>query len=529
MHNPISPSYARNNEIVVDRPSIIEKVVPSEVHTVKTGYVPRKLQNMLHSALKRFNVLVCHRRFGKTVFAINELIDQAVNCTLKNPQYAYIAPTYREAKRIAWQYFIDYTRSIPGVRANKTELTVYIDRTRINEFGIEEPDVIKLMLIGADDPDDLRGIYLDGSIIDEFAKCDPILWGQIVRQALADRPGWCIFIGTPKGQNHFFLRYVKAQEHEKYTWQYKLDNDINEKREYYRTFEKDLGLHENLNEPETRAILETIPKTEQEDYAAWRKFLVASQWFTTIQKASLTGILDRLEIEEMTEDLEQNEIDQELECDFAAAILGSYYGKKLSQATKDGRITKLMYNPNYPVDTYWDIGVNDKTTIWFVQKIRNNYHYIDYIEDNGKGISEYMKMLDDKPYKYGRHIWPHDGRVQEFGTGVTRQETAIRLGLKRLEIQPKQAVQDQIEAARKRLSISWFDAEKCARGLTCLTNFQKEWNSKLQKFDDKPKKDWSHHAASSFQYSSLDNRVSSFDDSGQHQQTDAIMEYDEFA
>ena len=186
-----------------------------------TGYMPRKLQQYLHNNLKRFNVLVCHRRFGKTVFSINEMIDRGLRNQLHNPQYAYIAPTYKQAKMIAWEYIIDYTRNIPGVEVNKSELSITIHRQGAKDKDGEwtkKPDKIKFILLGADSPDSLRGLYLDGSILDEYAQCDPIIWGQIVRPALADRKGWAIFIGTPKGQNHFYHRLKKAETNSTGTW-----------------------------------------------------------------------------------------------------------------------------------------------------------------------------------------------------------------------------------------------------------------------------------------------------------------------
>ena len=138
--------------------------------------------------------------FGKNYciyLLINEMIDQALRCQLHNPQFAYIAPTYKQAKMVAWEFFNDFTRNIPGVEVNKSELSITIYRPA-------RGDKIKFMLLGAESPDALRGIYLDGCILDEYAQCDPSIWGQIIRPALSDRKGWAIFIGTPKGQNHFF-------------------------------------------------------------------------------------------------------------------------------------------------------------------------------------------------------------------------------------------------------------------------------------------------------------------------------------
>ena len=111
-----------------------------KVHNVSTGYDPHTHQLSIHNELKRFSVLVCHRRFGKTVFSIMEMIDRALRSDLKNPQFAYIAPTYGQAKRVAWEYLKDFTKNIPGAKANEAELRVDIPRP-------DRDDKIRFMLI----------------------------------------------------------------------------------------------------------------------------------------------------------------------------------------------------------------------------------------------------------------------------------------------------------------------------------------------------------------------------------------------
>lgn len=526
----------------------------SEILNVETGYVPRPLQAVLHSYLRRFNVLVCHRRFGKTVFAINELIDRALRNQKKNPQYAYIAPTYKQARKIAWKYIKEYTKNIPGVKVVKSELTIEIHRPghKNPETGKPDPDVIEIMLLGADDPDALRGLYLDGAILDEYAQCDPLVWGEIVRPALADRKGWAIFIGTPKGRNAFYERYQKAKEAQEYCADYEATHDILTEIRDWKEFETKYGIHKNLPTVERKAILKKLNPKLVENYEAWRKYIGARQWFTSLYKASETGVLDQDEIEDMVADLSEEEVLQELECDFAAAIKGSYYGHLLNKAREDGRIGHIPVNPTRPVDTFWDIGVGDKTVIWFRQKIGSHYNYVHYFEHGGEGVEFYKKVLDalaqpegfttaiddskkrviyieGRGFRYGRHVWPHDGRVKEFGSGQTRQETASKLGLK-VEIQPKQSVEDRIQAGRTRLHVSFFDEKYCKRGLECIYNYQKEWDDKKQLFKDKPLHDWSSHGADGFGYSALDDRDSHFpDENPTLNQHSADSDYDEFA
>ena len=155
-------------------------------NVLTTGYEPRAPQKQIHRLVKnnRFSVVVAHRRMGKTVCAINQLIHSALKSEDKNPRYAYIAPTYNQAKRVAWDYLLEYTRPLGG-KANIAELRVDFMGRRIS-------------LYGADNPDSLRGIYLDGCVIDEIGDVNPSIFTEIIRPALADRQGYCIAMGTPK-------------------------------------------------------------------------------------------------------------------------------------------------------------------------------------------------------------------------------------------------------------------------------------------------------------------------------------------
>lgn len=172
-------------------------------------YTPRPLwRDTIHPALtaNRFAVLVCHRRFGKTVGTVNEMIRKAILNDKKAPVYAYVAPYRNQAKRVAWEYLKYYTNPIPGRAVNESELYVELPTRHNGSPGA------RLYIIGADHPDALRGIYLDGVILDEYADIKPELWGGVIRPALADREGWAVFIGTPKGQNQFYEMYQHAEK-----------------------------------------------------------------------------------------------------------------------------------------------------------------------------------------------------------------------------------------------------------------------------------------------------------------------------
>jgi hypothetical protein len=161
-------------------------------------YAPRPLQAALHRQLKRFNVLVAHRRFGKTVFCINELIAKAAANNRTEARYGYVAPLLTQAKDVAWNYLKRFTAPIPGVNVSETELWVDL------------PNGARIRLYGADNADRLRGLYFDGVVLDEYAQMSPRVWPEIVRPMLADRQGWALFIGTPMGRNHFCTLYEQA-------------------------------------------------------------------------------------------------------------------------------------------------------------------------------------------------------------------------------------------------------------------------------------------------------------------------------
>lgn len=191
------------------------------INRIVIPYRPRPLwAKELHPALEshRFSVLVCHRRFGKTVGSVNHLIKMAVMCKRDAPNFAYVAPYRNQAKLIAWQYVKHYTSVIPGMKINESELFVEFPAQKAGWQGA------RIYIIGADHPDALRGIYLDGVVLDEYANIKRELWDEVLRPALADREGWAVIIGTPAGQNQFYEMYQRAQrEPTWYSCMYRVD------------------------------------------------------------------------------------------------------------------------------------------------------------------------------------------------------------------------------------------------------------------------------------------------------------------
>lgn len=396
---------------------------------VSTGFVPRPLQSELHHSLKRFSVLVCHRRFGKTVFCLNEMIHRALMCDLPNPRFAYIAPLYKQAKTVSWDYLKEYTKGIPGTKYNESEL-------RVDFFN-----GARIYLLGADNPDSIRGMYLDGAILDEYAQMSPRMWGQVIRPLLSDRKGWAIFIGTPMGHNQFWDIY---------------------------------------------------------DFARRSK-----EWFSCMYKASDTGIIDEDELESARLEMDDDEYEQEFECSFTAAVKGAYYGRLLAEADDDGRISEVPFDPALPVSTGWDIGIGDDTVVWFFQQSGGWINVIDFYSNRGEGMAHYKNMLDQKSskkgYVYKTHYGPHDLEAKEWGTGKTRQEQASSLGLDFEIVAQIRIKDDGHNAVRAILPRCRFDMENCADGIEALRQYRREWDDKNRTFRDRPLHDWCSHPADGFQ------------------------------
>lgn len=395
---------------------------------VEIPYAPRALQREIHDSLRRFAVLVCHRRFGKTVLCINQLERAALSYGSGDGRYAYVAPYYKQAKQVAWDYLKYYTKCIPGRRVNESELRVDL------------PNGSRIRLYGADDPDALRGIYLDGVVLDEFADMPPRVWSEVLRPALSDRKGWAIFIGTPKGRNAFWRLYEYA-------------------------------------------------KTDPE-------------WLAAMYKASETGHVDQQELISARRAMEEAEYEQEYECSFTAAIRGAFYGELLNEAERDGRIGKVRHDRSLPVYTAWDLGRTDDTVIWFFQVHRGEVRIIDYHESNGQDVPFYAQLLHTKTaergYVYERHYLPHDARPRTLASNRSVAEQLHTLNIKPLTIVPQLSVQDGIQAARQLLPRCWFDAENCENGLEALRQYQREWDDERKMFRDKALHNWASHPADAF-------------------------------
>lgn len=395
--------------------------------TIVIPYSPRKAFLPLHHRKQRWAVVVAHRRAGKTVACVNELIRKALEFPGNDGRFGYVSPFYRQSKAVAWDYAKRYSSVIPGVQVNESELR------------IDYPNGSRIQLFGADNADALRGLFFDGIVADEYGDWKPSVWGYVIRPALADRGGWAVIIGTPKGRNQFWEIYE----------------------------------HSRVNE----------------------------DWLAVCIKASESGLLPQKELDALRIELSEDAWRQEMECDFDAALPGAIWGKELWQLEQDGRVRTDLYDPALKTHAVLDLGFSDDTAIWWFQGGKE-LRLIDCYAASGMPISHYHEVMKARTYKYGDWLYlPHDARAKSLQTGRSIEQQLGGLGWK-TRIVPELGLMDGIQAARLTLSDCVFD-EKCREGIETLKQYQREYDEDKRCFRDKPRHDWTSHYSDAFRYACL--------------------------
>ena len=399
-----------------------------EVQRVIIPYKPRPAQLQIHEAVDqhRFVVGVAHRRMGKTVAALNQLIKSSLENGQQSPRYAYIAPTYGQAKRVAWDYLTHFVRPL-NAEANITEL-------RVDFLGR------RIQLFGSDNPDSLRGQYFDGVVLDEIGDQNPKIWNEIIRPSLSDRKGYCLFIGTPKGNNHFKDLFDRADKEE--------------------------------------------------------------GWAALQFRASETKLIDEEELLSARKEMGDDKFNQEFECSFNAAVEGSYYGKIIGELEEKNRMCEITRDDLCQTYVAWDLGMGDSTALWVAQNAGQEVRLMDYVENHGQGLDWYVNWLKDNKWETAEQLLPHDVAVRELGTGKSRLEVLRESGLN-VKVLPRLSVDDGIQSVRRLLPRCWFNIPQVKQGLDCLRNYRREHDEKRNVFFDKPLHDWASHGSDSFRYLAL--------------------------
>ncbi len=191
---------------------------------------------------------------------------------------------------------------------------------------------------------------------------------------------------------------------------------------------------------------------------------------------------------------------------FHTSLEGAYYSRQLMQARTEKRICFLPHDPNLPVSTSWDLGFGDSTSIWFFQIYEKEIRFIEYYENSGEPLTFYLKLLQDRPYQYHKHLVPHDAGVHEFSTGLSRVEVARKLGFTFTKV-PDIGLDSGIDAVRNVLSRCFFDKEKCAGGIKCLESYRRAWNDAHGCWSSKPHHDKFSHGADAFRMMAVGLRL----------------------
>lgn len=334
---------------------------------IEIPYGPRPAFQPFHNRTQRWAVLVVHRRGGKTVASINDLIKGALTCTKRAPRFAYLAPYRQQAKIIAWDYLKHYAAPVPGGKVSEGEL--------YREF----PNSGRVTLYGADNYEALRGIYLDGAVVDEPADMDEEVWTSILRPALADRGGWCVWIGTPKGRNAFYRLYARA-----------------------------------LADPE---------------------------YYTMRLPASESLILPEPELRSSRQAMTEAAYNREFECSFDAAIEGAIYGELIDKLRAQKRVADFPPEKGVSAYTFWDIGMSDYGCIWLVQFSGRDILMLDYVSATGQPASWYCGKVAEWERLHGVTVrgnyLPHDANTRDKGSGKTYVQSCQDAGLVNVRVVPR--------------------------------------------------------------------------------------------
>jgi len=406
------------------------------------NFTPRSYQKpsleAMRSGIKRA-LLVWHRRSGKDKTMLNWMIEASRE---RIGSYYYFFPTYSQAKKVIWAG-IDRD-GFPYLGHFPRELIIKKYET---ELKIEMAHGSSFQLVGTDNIDSIMGTNPIGCVFSEYSLQNPLAWDYI-RPILRENGGWAVFIYTPRGKNHGWDLYDTNR-----------DNP-----DWYC---------EVLTVKDTKRP-DGIPVITQEDIEADRR-------------------------EGMSEDL----IEQEYYCSFEAAYPGAYYSKELRDARESGRIGVVPHTSMLTVNTAWDLGIDDSMSIWFYQLAGKEVRLVDYYENSGEGLAHYRDILKQKAdangWAYKFHYAPHDIKVRELGTGKSRLESAMEMGLKFEVVTKIDQKEDGIEAVRKLFPHLWIDSGKCRHGINALSSFRKAYNEVNKVFSTRPVHDWAIHAADALQ------------------------------
>lgn len=307
------------------------------------------------------------------------------------------------------------------------------DKTRDDEMTIHLKCGSIWRLVGGDSYDGLVGSNPVGAVFSEWALTDPRAWDYI-RPIMAENDGWAWFITTPRGKNHAYTMHEMAAKNPEW-------------------------FHETLTVEQTGAI--PLSAVDAERRAG----------------------------------MPEARIRQEFYCDAMVGNVGSIYRDAVEDLIRNKGVGDVPWNPEFPVETWWDLGLRDNTAILFVQRMPNGkIHVIDFMTDRGKLMPHYYNELRKKPYFYSRHVGPHDLDRANLATGLTLADSGLAYGI-HFETAPKLSLEDGINAVRIRLPMMRFDAVKCDYLLRALAEYEYEYDEDEDILSTKPAHTWASHPA----------------------------------
>lgn len=400
-------------------------------------------------------VAVWHRRAGKDLLGINLV---GVKHTQRVGMYWHLLPTYKQGRAIVWngftkdgRRFIDHFPKEVVAEKNKTEMRISFTNGSMYQ------------VVGTDDIDSLVGTNPIGCIFSEYSLQDPGAWDYL-RPILAENGGWALFIYTARGKNHGYKLFNMAKTNKKW----------------------------------------------------FCEKLVAGSGPECTKRPDGTPVISDAQIQdERDAGMPEEMIEQEFKCSFDAPLVGAFYSKQMAYLDKEKRIGKVPFEPKLPVNTAWDLGIDDEMVVWFIQEISGEVRIIDHVKVSGESLISMIRILKGQTdgyermteYTYGKHYAPHDIEVRELTSGKSRIETAKEHGLKFIPVRQHE-VEDGIEEVRKLLPMCWFDEEKTDRGVQALKSYRKDWDEKNKTFMSHPCHDWASHDADALRYYAMGRKSS---------------------
>lgn len=418
-------------------------VIPPETWSL------RPYQRRLWQALVHDGKSICanwHRRSGKDEVLLNAL---AVKALQRPASFAYMFPEISHARRSMWQAVNPHTGRRRITEAFPTEI---IDgQPNETEMRIKLVNGSSIIFFGSDQYDRLVGASLAGIVSSEHALAHPSAYA-FFSPMLRENGGFFAAISTPRGRNHFHGMCQFAQN--------------------------------------------------------------SSNWFAESLSAIDTGALTPEQLEEAKQEyidlygLDQGEafFNQEYMVSFSAAILGAYFAREMQIVRSEGRIDPDLAPIDAPVHRAWDLGVRDDTSIWWFQVVGTQVFILDCYTASGAGVEHYAEVIraraEEHEWQDGIDFVPHDARVREWGTGRTRVEAMLSLGLNP-QVVPMASFQDGIQAARQTLARCVFHARCEEVGIAALEQYRREWDDEKKAFKATDVHDWTSHLSSAFRYLSL--------------------------